>query len=52
MALTVRQIEAFRAVMLCGSTKAAADMLHVSQPVVSKLIAQLELQLGYAAFQL
>jgi len=50
MGLSVRQIEAFRAVMLCGSTKAAADMLHVSQPVVSKLIAQLEQNLGYALF--
>lgn len=36
--------------MLCGSTKAAADMLHVSQPVVSKLIAHLESRLGYTLF--
>lgn len=40
--LSFRQIEAFRAVMLAGTTIGAANRLCVSQPAVSRLIAQLE----------
>ena len=36
------EIEAFRAVMLSGSTTAAAQTLHTSQPNVSRAIALLE----------
>lgn len=50
MSISVRQIEAFRAVMICGTTKAAAELMHVSQPVISKLIAQMESRLGYSLF--
>ena len=50
MSISVRQIEAFRAVMISGTTKAAAELMHVSQPVISKLIAQMESRLGYALF--
>jgi DNA-binding transcriptional LysR family regulator len=40
--MNLRQIEAFRAVMLSGSMTAAARDLHTSQPNISRLIAQLE----------
>lgn len=38
--LNSRQIEAFRAVMLSGTTTAAAAMLHTTQPSISRLLAQ------------
>ncbi|GKT19934.1 hypothetical protein AVHY2522_24285 [Acidovorax sp. SUPP2522] len=40
--LNIRQLEAFRAVMLSGSVTGASELLRVTQPSVSKLIAQLE----------
>ena len=48
--MNVRQIEAFRAVMTAGTTKGAAEMLRVSQPAVSRLIAQLERGLRFDLF--
>jgi DNA-binding transcriptional LysR family regulator len=48
--MNVRQIEAFRAVMTTGTTKGAAEMMGVSQPAVSRLIAQLERSLRFALF--
>jgi hypothetical protein len=41
-----RQIEAFRAVMLTGAMTNAAEMIQVSQPAVSRLVRDLEHQLG------
>jgi DNA-binding transcriptional LysR family regulator len=40
--LNLRQIEAFKAVIEHGTISAAASVLHVSQPAMSKLIAHLE----------
>jgi len=40
--LNLRQIEAFKAVIEHGTVSAAADMLNISQPAMSKLIAHLE----------
>lgn len=45
-----RQIEAFRAVARVGVVTAAADLLNISQPAVSRLIAHLEDQLGLELF--
>ena len=45
-----RQLEAFRGVMTVGSMKAAAEMMHITQPAVSRLIADLESHLGFRVF--
>lgn len=48
--LTFQQIEAFRAVVLSGTTVAAADMLHTTQPTVSRLIGQAQHASGLKLF--
>lgn len=48
--LTHRQIEAFRALMLSGSVTEAGQLLSVTQPAVSKILSQLEAELGFALF--
>ena len=48
--LTSRMIEAFRAVMLHGSMSEAASSLHISQPAVSRLIKDLETEIGFSLF--
>lgn len=45
-----RQVEAFRAVMICGTTSSAAQLMRTSQPAVSRLIAQLEVVLRLPLF--
>ena len=49
--ITNRQIEAFRAVMLTGTMTAAAELLHISQPAVSRLIQDLEASSGLTLFE-
>ncbi|UXI03365.1 LysR family transcriptional regulator [Photobacterium sp. TY1-4] len=46
-----RQIEAFRYIMLRGTTAAAAAEMHVTQPAVSRLISDLEHSLGFLLFE-
>lgn len=48
--MNVRQLEAFRATMESGSITGAAELLHVSQPSVSRLIADLERSVGFPLF--
>ena len=48
--LNVRQVEAFRATILTGSVSGAAKRLHISQPSVSRLLADLERSLGFKLF--
>lgn len=50
MKFRLRQMEVFRAVMLTGSIKAAAQLLFASQPAVSRIIAHTEQTLGLALF--
>jgi DNA-binding transcriptional LysR family regulator len=49
--LNLRQIEVFRAIMLSGSTSAAALALHISQPAISRVLAISEQRLGYPLFE-
>ncbi|WP_456295426.1 LysR substrate-binding domain-containing protein [Vibrio sp. AK197] len=46
-----RQIEAFRNIMLRGTTAAAAAEMHVTQPAVSRLISDLEHSIGFRLFE-
>ena len=48
--LSLRQVEAFKAVIEHGSVSRAAAALHVSQPAVSKMIANLEEDAGLVLF--
>lgn len=49
--LTYRQIEAFRAVMISGTTSGAAGILCVSQPAVSRLLSDFEEVVGVQMFE-
>lgn len=51
MRLNVRLVECFQAVMSVGTVTAAADMLHTSQPAVSRAIHQLESALSLKLFE-
>ena len=48
--MNLRQLEAFRATIRCGSITEAAKMMHISQPSVSRLIADLEHSAGFPLF--
>ncbi|KAB2674290.1 LysR family transcriptional regulator [Aminobacter sp. DSM 101952] len=50
MSVRFSQVEAFRAVMVSGSMTAAAEILHTSQPNVSRSISQLEKATGLRLF--
>jgi DNA-binding transcriptional LysR family regulator len=45
-----RQLEAFAAVMASGSVTGAARMLSRSQPAVTRLVQELEAEIGYPLF--
>ena len=51
MHFKLRQMEIFRAVMTGGTVSAAAQMLHVSQPAVSRSLSYTEQKLGLMLFQ-
>lgn len=48
--ITLRQVEVFRVVVVAGSVTAAAQMLCVSQPAVSRILADLEDTVGFKLF--
>lgn len=48
--MNYRQLEAFRTVMIAGSTVRAAELMRVTQPAVSRNIAELEATLGFLLF--
>jgi DNA-binding transcriptional LysR family regulator len=49
--INLRQVEAFRAVMLSGSVTAAAGMMGVTQPAVSRLLRDLQAALRMPLFE-
>ena len=49
--INLRQVEAFRAVMLSGSVTAAAGVLGVTQPAVSRLLRDLQDALSMELFE-
>jgi DNA-binding transcriptional LysR family regulator len=49
--MNLRQMEAFRAVILTGSVTQAANQLFKTQPAVSMLINNLEEELGFILFE-
>lgn len=50
--LNFRQVEAFRAVMLTGTTIAAANMLNTTQPSISRSLAQIQSAVKLKLFEL
>lgn len=48
--MRLRHIEIFQAIRQTGSISAAAQLLHVSQPAVTKVLQHAELQLGFPLF--
>ena len=51
MKITFRQVDAFRTVVSTGTVTEAATMLSISQPAVSRLISDLESEVGFRLFQ-
>ncbi len=49
--MKIRYVEAFRAMMECGTVSAAARALRISQPAMTKLIAQLQSELDIVLFE-
>lgn len=49
--MNLRHMEVFRAVMLTGSVSGAAQLLHVSQPAVSKMLANAARHSGLTLFE-
>lgn len=51
LGMRLRHIEIFQAIRQAGSISGAAQLLHVSQPSVTKVLQHAEAQLGFALFQ-
>ncbi|RRJ82866.1 LysR substrate-binding domain-containing protein [Aestuariirhabdus litorea] len=49
--ISFRQVEAFRAVMIAGTTTGAAEILYISQPAVSRLLSDFEESVGVQLFE-
>lgn len=49
--MQLRHIEVFQAIMKTGTTRAAAQLLNVSQPNITKVLAHAEQRLGFPLFQ-
>lgn len=49
-AMNFRQLEIFRAVMVSGTASRASELLQVSQPAISRGIAELERTVGFPLF--
>lgn len=50
-AVNFRQLEAFRAVIECGTVTAASERLFITQPAVTRLIRDLETSIGVNLFE-
>lgn len=48
--MNIKRLEAFRAIMECGSVTEAAKHLHITQPAISRLIMALEQELDIKLF--
>lgn len=48
--LSLRQLSVLHAIIHSGSAAAAAELLHITQPAVSKTVATMERELGYPLF--
>lgn len=51
MKITFRQIDAFKTVVQTGTVTETARMLGISQPAVSRLISDLETEVGFQLFE-
>jgi DNA-binding transcriptional LysR family regulator len=49
--LTYRQLNIFETIMNCGSVSMAAEILHTSQPTVSRELARIEYLIGFQLFE-
>ena len=49
--MRLRHIEVFHAIMQVGTNSGAAQVLHISQPAVTKVLQHAELQLGMPLFE-
>lgn len=48
--MNFRQLEIYRAVMMSGSASRASELLEITQPAVSRSIAELEASMGFSLF--
>lgn len=48
--MNFRQLEIYRAVMMSGSASRASELLEITQPAVSRSIAELEAAMGFSLF--